>query len=650
MIKLKLALLFFIGLVLSTGTTSFCQDVIVEKSSDKVIIDGDIYYIHNVKQGETVYSICIAYNTTPKQLSKDNPSLILGLKAGMVLKISESPIFSEDPVQDTGKYYYHSIEVGETIYSLSRLYGAEVEDIKKANASLDIDDIPLGTVILVPRIQFQPERQEFFAPDRKYFYYKVREGETFSSISKSFGISLRSLKRANRDIFDQVLETDVWIKIPRTRRTEKFYVDTRPDTLILPEEPVEICEIEMPLYFDNSVKLGLMLPFYLDENDVREYIDSSKMNDFGKPIYKTIRRNKSWIYPRSYRFIEFYEGALLAVDNLRKRGLNVDLYTFDTGQNPEKVKEIIEMGFLDDLDLIIGPVYSMNLDMLSSYIDELKIPVISPFVQSDSLLEKNPYLFQVRPSQIVEGEIISQLVSYDHEKNIVLVHAQDSTKLSWIEQFRYTLLDSLSQFEPLEDIVLKEVIFSEIRQRHDTINEIGDALLSDEKNVVIVLSEKETFVSTVLGKLNELVKEYDVQVIGFPEWQKFRNIELDYYHDIGIYICSSYYLNYEDKDIKEFLKSYRNKFKTEPVPFSFAWNGYDITYYFLSGIAIYEDKFMNCFQDHHPDMLVSDFQFMRLIPGWGISNMNLYLLKYTKDYELVRYILPETRKSFYYWE
>lgn len=647
---MRLAFLFFIGMVLSTGTTSFCQDLIVEKSGDKVILDGVIYYIHNVKQGETVYSICRAYNTTPKQLSKDNPSLILGLKSGMVLKISESQGFSEEPIRDTGKYYYHSIEAGETIYSISRKYTIEVKDILEVNPELDIEDIPLGTVVIVPRIEFKPERQEFFAPDSKYFYYKVREGETFYSIAKSFGIGIRSLKRANRDIFDQELEAGVWIKIPRTRRTEEFFAETRPDTLILPEEPVEICETEMPLYFDNSIKLGLMLPLYLDENEEMEYIDSSKMNDFGKPIYKTIRRNKNWIYPRSYRFIEFYEGALLAVDSLRKRGLNVDLYTFDTGQNPEKVREVIEMGFLDDLDLVIGPVYSMNLDVLSSYIDELKIPVVSPFVQSDSLLKKNPYLFQVRPSQMLEGDIISQLVSHNHRKNIVLVHAQDSTKLSWIEQFRYTLLDSLSQFERLEDIVLKEVIYSEIRQRHDTINEIGDALLSKGKNVVIVLSEKETFVSNVLGKLNELAKEYDVQVIGFPEWQKFRNIELDYYHDIGIYICSSYYLNYENKDVKEFLKKYRKKFRTEPVPFSFAWNGYDIAYYFLSGLATYEDRFMSCFQDHHPDMLVSDFKFKRLIPGWGISNTNLYLLKYTKDYQLVPYILPETRKSPYYWE
>lgn len=650
MLKLKLVLLFIIGLVLCTGATVFSQDIIVERSVDKVIIDGQVYYVHNVKQGETVYSICRAYNITPKLLSKDNPSLILGLKAGMVLKIQESQVIYEEQGQDMDKFYYHNIEAGETIYSISRLYNIEVESIMEANPNLDMEDIPLGAVILVPRIEFQPERQEFFTSDGKYFFYKVREGETFHSISRSFGISLRSLRKANRKIFYQELEAGVWIKIPRTRRTEEFFPVTRPDTLILPEEPVEICEIEMPLYFSNSIKLGLMLPLYLDQNDEREYIDSSKINDFGKRIYKTIRRDKNWIYPRSYRFIEFYEGALLAVDKLRKRGLNVELYTFDTGQNPEKVRKYIEMGFLDDLDLLIGPVFSMNVDVLSSYIDELKIPIVSPFVQSDSLLAKNPYLFQVRSSHAVEGEIISQLVSIDHGKNIVLVHVQDSVKPYWVEQFRYTLLDSLSQYEPLGDIVLKEVVFSESRRRHDTINEIRDAFLKDEKNIVIVLSEKETFVSSVLGKLNELAKEFDVQVIGFPEWQKFRNIELDYFHDMGIYICSSYYLNYENQDVKEFLKKYRKKYKTEPVPFSFAWNGYDITYYFLSGLATYEDKFMNCFQSHHPDLLVSDFKFKRRIPGWGISNINLYLLKYTKDYQLVPYILPEISKRPYYWE
>jgi len=646
--KLRLVL-FFIGLFLLTGSEVFCQDIIVERSGDKVIIDGEIFYVHNVKKGETVYSICRAYNTTPKQLSRDNPSLILGLKTGMVLKISESPVLAEEQVKDLDKYYYHNIEEGETIYSISRLYNIEIEDIIEANSDLDMADIPLGTVIIIPRIEFQQEKLEFFTIDGKYFYYEVREGETFSSISVEFGISIRSLRKANREIFYDELVAGTWIKIPRTRRTEAFFPELRTDTLVLPEETVKICDIEMPLYFNNTIKLGLMLPLYLDQNNEREYVDSSKFDDFGNRIYKTIRRDKNWIYPRSYRFIEFYEGALIAVDSLRRRGLDVELYTFDTGQNPDKVREVIEMGFLDDLDLLIGPVFSMNVDILSSYIDELRIPVVSPFVHSDSLLAKNPYLFQVKPSHRLEGELISQLVSYDHGKNIVLVHENDSIKPSWVEQFRYTLLDSLSKYESLDNIVLKQVVFSEIRQRHDTINEIGDSFIQDEKNIVIVLSEKETFVSAVLGKLNELAKEFDVQVIGFPEWQKFRNIELDYFHDMGIYICSSYYLNYENQDIKEFLKKYRKKYKTEPVPFSFAWNGYDIAYYFLSGLATYEDKFMSCFPDHRPDMLVSDFKFKRLVPGWGMSNTSLIMLHYTNDYQLVPYKIQRPVQSPYYW-
>ncbi len=651
MIKLhQLSLLLLLAL-LNSNMPAMSQDSTIVRSVDKVIIEGKVYFVHNVKAGETVYSICKAYGISPKELSKDNPSVIMGLNTGMVLKIPESLAQEEESGRkDYRKYYYHIIETGETVYSISRLYNVEADDILGANPLLDINEIPPGTEILIPRMTFQQEKKGFVSYNEEYFYYKIMEGETFSSVARKFRISYRLIKKANREIFDMPLKPGDWIKIPRNRRTEKHFEGVVSDTLPVRELVDTLCVEETPLTFDNTVKLGLMLPFYLDENDEREYIDSSKFNDLGDRIYKTIRRDKNWIYPRSYRFVEFYEGVLLAAKDLNSRGLNVELYCFDTGQKPEKVKEVIEMGFLDDLDLLIGPVYSMNINVFNSYLDKLNIPVVSPFVYSDSLLAKNPMLFQVKPSESVENEIVSQLVSRWESNNIILVHGTDLVETAWLDRFKQSLLDSLSQYRMMEDIVLKEVVFTESRQRHDTINEIGDALLRDMKNVVIVLSKKETFVSASLAKLNELAKEYDVEIIGFPEWQKFRNIELDYFHDMGIYICSSYYLDYGRDDVKDFLKKYRNEFNTEPVPFSFAWTGYDIAYYFLSGLATYKDNFMNCFGNHMPDLLVSDFHFEKLMPGYGIRNTKLFLLQYGSNYSLRPYKLPEPPARLELWE
>jgi len=49
--------------LLNCTSTLFSQ-VLVERSKDKVIISGVAYYIHQVKKGETAYSVSKAYGIT----------------------------------------------------------------------------------------------------------------------------------------------------------------------------------------------------------------------------------------------------------------------------------------------------------------------------------------------------------------------------------------------------------------------------------------------------------------------------------------------------------------------------------------------------------------------------------------------------------
>ena len=52
--------------------------VIIKKSTDKVIIGGQAYYVHIVKKGETLYSLSNAYNVTQKEIAKENPEIFKG--------------------------------------------------------------------------------------------------------------------------------------------------------------------------------------------------------------------------------------------------------------------------------------------------------------------------------------------------------------------------------------------------------------------------------------------------------------------------------------------------------------------------------------------------------------------------------------------
>ena len=73
---------------------------------------------------------------------------------------------------------------------------------------------------------------------------------------------------------------------------------------------------------------------------------------------------------------------------------------------------------------------------------------------------------------------------------------------------------------------------------------------------------------------------------------------------------------------------------TQPSEMSFAWQGYDIAYYFISGLAMQGKDFIIHPETHHPDLLENDYDFVSKGMGSGFENCNLFLIRYTKEYKV----------------
>ena len=80
--RLLFFLFFLFGLMLSGNLTA--QEVI-ERSSKITQIGGKEYYMHHVKQGQTLYSISKAYNVSIEEIERLNPEVKNGLKAGVYI-------------------------------------------------------------------------------------------------------------------------------------------------------------------------------------------------------------------------------------------------------------------------------------------------------------------------------------------------------------------------------------------------------------------------------------------------------------------------------------------------------------------------------------------------------------------------------------
>ncbi|MCD8471506.1 MAG: hypothetical protein LRY33_02690 [Parabacteroides chartae] len=77
-------------------------------------------------------------------------------------------------------------------------------------------------------------------------------------------------------------------------------------------------------------------------------------------------------YPSSNtsRFIEYYEGFLLAVDSMRNQGCSINLSVFDTGNGTEKINDILKNPAVKEADLLIGAVQNEQIHPLAKFAEK----------------------------------------------------------------------------------------------------------------------------------------------------------------------------------------------------------------------------------------------------------------------------------------
>ncbi|MCX6255393.1 MAG: LysM peptidoglycan-binding domain-containing protein [Bacteroidia bacterium] len=638
--------LTIVVILLTINYTVFSQ-VVVERSKDKVVISGIPYYVHVVKKGETSYSISRAYGITVEELAKENPPAVYGVNEGQALRIpvkSVTDVIPSEPVsvkkqRDENKFIYHNLKPGETVYSLSKSYDVSENEIILSNPGIDINKLPVNTEIAVPRREFMSDRLKFDNQENKYIYHKVLKGESLSSIAEKYGLTVRELRRENRDLrFPQVGD---FIRIPKMKTSETREIEqVKTDTVATIFEEPEI-RMDRPVGYtqvkdlSGSIDVAVLLPFYLKENAKRTEIDSSKSIK-GKKQYKLIKRPEDWIFPESLDFVEMYEGILLAADTLRSLGLDINLQTYDIKSDTIGIMRLISSGKLAGMDLIIGPVYSHNLTIVAAYASDLGIPVVSPVTLiNNSALIKNPTLFITNSALEIAQKTLAKKISEYYDHNFVFIHADTAGIDEDVKRFKNLIFTELSYRLPYEEIKFKEIPFySRSMFNNDSINRLSHALSEQSKNIVIIASEEAPVISETIQEFHGLSRKFDLKVFGYPVMRDLVNLDPKYFFDLDIMVYSPYWIDYTREKVKKFISDFRQKFLTEPSEKSYAWQGYDIAYYFLSGIAMHGKDFIAHPEMHNPDLLQTEYDFIRKEAGDGFENQKLFIIRYTKDYEV----------------
>lgn len=593
-----LKLLFLFLLLWSCGQV-LGQGTAVTKSNDIVVIRGKSYYLHTVQPGQTLYSICKAYGANIDEVKSLNDKKDNALSLYEVLKV---PYTDHPFVQQDDKFYYHKVLKGETFYSIARLYKIKPKRLLKFNEGYAQNQpLAVGAVVKLPLAEIDLS--------------VLGEEEIEASVGKKQEIRPErpvrneSVKKVEEASVTDILQNALMQKNEKTEQEPEKETTTVIGATDKMEIPDYISEVVMPV--DPFVKVALLLPF--SAKDYPVFVDT------------LVEKMPVQISARSEQFISFYEGVLLAVDSLKNQGYKVNLKVFDTERSAEKMYTMVDEIDRFHPDLIIGPVYGSVYKALMDDLTNKNIPVIYPLSSRSEEFGVYPDFIQVNPSMKALTVAMSDWLREEAEEaNLVCLN----------------LTGNEVSHSDLEDIRL----FKEYMHRIGSMNfydwntsavpldGLRLQLLPDRENIIILPTTKEAEVSKILPVLSALTDGYRITVVGFPEWQAFTSVDHETYFKLNTKIFTYSYVDNTTEPAKRFALKYRKYFYTEPN--NLAYKAFDMSLYFIELAAKYRDRTLDALEFYPRNGDFSRFYFQKMEGQAGKENQGFYIVNFGSDYRL----------------
>jgi murein DD-endopeptidase MepM/ murein hydrolase activator NlpD len=89
---------------------------------------------------------------------------------------ASAPIVKPAPIiaQPPAGLFYHRVEKGQTLWQISRMYGADLDELIRTNHIADVSNVETGQLILVPRRQQITRPVAPIQPDSEGFIWPVK--------------------------------------------------------------------------------------------------------------------------------------------------------------------------------------------------------------------------------------------------------------------------------------------------------------------------------------------------------------------------------------------------------------------------------------------------------------------------------------------
>lgn len=138
-----------------------------------------MYKVYQVQNGDTLERVAQLFKTTPETLRRLN-----GMTGSMMLRPGSFIIV---PIEEENLFDTYIVQKGDNMYAIARNYNVDYDMLLELNG-LDPDDY------------IYPD-QEILIPKRGVKMYRVKDGDTVSSVVNNLNTNYEELSKQNKNLF-----------------------------------------------------------------------------------------------------------------------------------------------------------------------------------------------------------------------------------------------------------------------------------------------------------------------------------------------------------------------------------------------------------------------------------------------------------------
>ena len=426
----------------------------------------------------------------------------------------------------------------------------------------------------------------------KFIVYEVKKVDTFYALNKAFEVSRGELLLLNPEL-SEGLKVGMILKIkeiPAQNVTDEFFYSD---------------------YIDpgTDLKVALLLPFRTD-----------KYSNDTLTLKEIFTRNSTLVNIAT----DFYLGAEVAIDSLRGKGIDIQLNVFDTeGRNSDKISSIIFEKDLNNHNVVIGPLYSEEVQTVAANVN---IPVIFPVYSKNQSEFSSSNIVKTSPDKRVFREELERYIKENFDGGNIILVSDDK-----FDNLQISRLIKMSLTSVASDTILKTIKILSPKEGYIEKERFLEILEPNTKNWVVITTDNTVIVSDVVNSLISLPEETSVKVFTFDKGGIYDKIDNRKLAKIGFTYVSDDFVDESSLSSRIFRKQYLQKNKA--LPSFYATKGFDITYDILIRLASGKDL-KSTLEEGMSMRVETKFDYRN---SSNISeNKGLFIVQYNEDLSLTR--------------